>query len=263
MKNVLEFGKKKMAKEKISMVTCYDYWSAKILNASSIDCILVGDSAAMVMHGHDSTIPIDINTMAMHVEAVKRGAPDKFIIGDMPFLTHCKGVRYAMDCVEKLMAAGAGAVKIEAQPGHERIIKHIVDSGVPVIGHIGLTPQFVNQLGGYKIQGKDTASALRLLALCKKLEESGCFAIVAECIPAPLAKKITDQLHIPVIGIGSGQDTDGQVLVLQDLLGCQKDFQPKFVRQFTNLHDIILNAVNDYHQAVSQQEFPARPEVYQ
>lgn len=263
MKNVLEFGKKKMAHEKISMVTCYDYWSAKILNSSSIDCILVGDSAAMVMHGHDSTIPIDIKTMAAHVAAVKRGAPDKFIVGDMPFLTHCKGIKYAMDSVEKLMCAGAQAVKIEAQHGHEKIIKHIVDSGVPVMGHLGLTPQFVNQLGGYKIQGKDTSSALRLLALSKSLEEAGCFSIVAECIPEQLAKKITAQLHIPLIGIGSGNSTDGQVLVLHDLLGAQNDFQPKFARQFVNIHDIILNAVNDYHSSVVDQNFPSNKEIYQ
>jgi 3-methyl-2-oxobutanoate hydroxymethyltransferase len=263
MKSVLDFSKKKTAKEKISMVTCYDYWSAKILNESNIDCILVGDSAAMVMHGHDSTIPMDVKTMAAHIAAVKKGAPDKFIVGDMPFLTHCKGVKYAMDSVEKLMCAGAQAVKIEAQHGHEKIIKHIVDSGVPVMGHVGLTPQFVNQLGGYKVQGKDTSSALRLVALSKTLEDSGCFAIVAECIPEELAKKITAQLYIPLIGIGSGNNTDGQVLVLHDLLGSQKDFQPKFARAFVNIHDIILGAVNDYHKTVVQQDFPSNKEVYQ
>jgi 3-methyl-2-oxobutanoate hydroxymethyltransferase len=263
MKTILDFAKMKIAGTKISMVTCYDYWSAQILNESSIDCILVGDSAAMIMHGHDSTLPMDINTMVLHVSAVRRGAPSKFIIADMPFLSHRKGTKFTMDCVEKLMRAGANAVKIEAQVGHERIIKHIVDSGVPVMGHIGLTPQFVHQLGGYKVQGKDTSSSLRLLALPKSLEESGCFSIVTECIPDMLAKKITNQLYIPTIGIGSGQDTDGQVLVLQDLLGCQKDFQPKFVRHYTNLHDIILAAVNEYHDSVAQKAFPSQKEIYQ
>jgi len=263
MMTVLDFAKKKYAKEKFSMVTCYDFWSAQILAASSIDCILVGDSAAMVMHGHDSTLPMDIKTMVLHVSAVRRGAPQKFIVADMPFLTHRKGTKYAMDCVEQLMRAGANAVKIEAQPGHERIIKHIVDSGVPVMGHVGLTPQFVHQLGGYRVQGKDTSSSLRLLALSKALEEAGCFAIVAECIPEILAKKITMQLQIPTIGIGSGNETDGQVLVLQDLLGCQKGFQPKFVRHFTNLHDIILSAVNEYHDTVAQKAFPSPKEIYQ
>lgn len=263
MMTVLDFAKKKFVKEKFSMVTCYDYWSAQILNKSSIDCILVGDSAAMIMHGHDSTLPMDIKTMVMHVQAVRRGAPDKFIVADMPFLSHRKGTKHTMDCVEQLMRAGANAVKIEAQTGHERIIKHIVDSGVPVMGHVGLTPQFVHQLGGYKVQGKDTASQLRLLALSKSLEEVGCFSLVAECIPESLARKITNQLHIPTIGIGSGNETDGQVLVLQDLLGCQKDFQPKFVRHFTNLHDIILGAVNEYHDTVAQQAFPSSKEIYQ
>lgn len=262
MKTVLDFAKKKASKEKFSMVTCYDFWSAQILEASAVNCILVGDSAAMIMHGHDSTLPMDVRLMALHVSAVRKGAPSKFIVADMPFLTHRKGTKYAMDCVEILMRAGANAVKIEAQPGHEKIIKHIVDSGVPVMAHVGLTPQFVHQLGGYKVQGKDNPSALALLALSKKLEEAGCFSIVAECIPDALAGKMTHLLQIPTIGIGSGNQTDGQVLVLQDLLGCQKNFQPKFVRHFANLHEVILNAVNEYHETVAHKDFPSSQEIY-
>lgn len=262
MKTVLDFSKKKQLSEKFSMVTCYDYWSAQILAESQINCLLVGDSAAMVMHGNDSTVPMDIKMMVTHVSAVKKGAPKKFIVADMPFLAHRKGTKYAMDCVEQLMKAGANAVKIEVQPGQEKIIKHIVDSGIPVMSHIGLTPQFVHQLGGFKVQGKDTSSALRLLALAKVLEECGTFAIVLECIPDHLAKKITAQLLIPTIGIGSGHHTDGQVLVLQDLLGCQKSFQPKFVRHYTNLFEIILSAANSYHKSVAQNEFPSEQEVY-
>lgn len=254
MKTIQDFNKKKTAKEKISMITCYDFWSAKIINDSPIDCILVGDSAGMVMHGFDSTIPVDIKMMEMHLSAVKKGAPDKFIVADMPFLAHRKGTKHTMDCVEKLMRAGANAVKIEAQAGHEAIIKHIVDSGVPVVGHIGLIPQSVNQLGGYKTQGKDTSSALRLHALAKKLEESGCCALVLECIPESLAKKITDQLYIPTIGIGSGAQTDGQVLVLQDMLGCQKDFSPKFVKKMTNMYESVLTALTDFHDYVQEPE---------
>lgn len=254
MKTIQDFNKKKTAKEKISMITCYDFWSAKIINDSPIDCILVGDSAGMVMHGFDSTIPVDIKMMEMHLSAVKKGAPDKFIVADMPFLAHRKGTKHTMDCVEKLMRAGANAVKIEAQAGHEAIIKHIVDSGVPVVGHIGLIPQSVNQLGGYKTQGKDTSSALRLHALAKKLEESGCCALVLECIPESLAKKITDQLYIPTIGIGSGTQTDGQVLVLQDMLGCQKDFSPKFVKKMTNMYESVLTALTDFHDYVQEPE---------
>lgn len=254
MRTIPELLKKKAAKEKISMITCYDFWSAKIVNASPIDTILVGDSLGMVMHGFESTIPVDIKMMETHLKAVKRGAPDKLIICDMPFLGHRKGTKVTMDYVECLMRAGANAVKIEAQPGHERIIKHIVDSGVPVVGHIGLIPQSVNQLGGYKVQGKDTSSALRLLALAKKLEESGCCALVIECIPESLAKKITDQLSIPTIGIGSGTQTDGQVLVLQDLLGAQKDFSPSFVTKLANIHDVVLNALTGFHSLVQNPE---------
>lgn len=254
MKTITEFSKKKLNGEKISMITCYDFWSAKIVNVSPIDCILVGDSVGMVMHGFDSTIPVDIKMMELHLKAVKKGAPDKMIIADMPFLSHRKGTKVTMDNVECLMRAGAVAVKIEAQPGHEKIIKHIVDSGVPVVGHIGLIPQSVNQLGGYKIQGKDTSSALRLLALAKKLEEAGCCALVLECIPESLAKKITDQLHIPTIGIGSGTATDGQVLVMQDMLGCQKDFSPSFVTKLANVHDVVLNALTNFHGLVQNPE---------
>lgn len=254
MRTIPELLKKKATKEKISMITCYDFWSAKIVNASPIDTILVGDSLGMVMHGFESTIPVDIKLMETHLKAVKRGAPDKLIICDMPFLAHRKGTKTTMDYVECLMRAGAHAVKIEAQPGHERIIKHIVDSGVPVVGHIGLIPQSVNQLGGYKVQGKDTSSALRLLALAKKLEESGCCALVLECIPETLAKKITDQLSIPTIGIGSGTHTDGQVLVLQDLLGAQKDFSPSFVTKLANIHDVVLNALTGFHSLVQNPE---------
>lgn len=261
MKSVLDFSKMKTAGEKISMVTCYDTWSAKILNESPIHCILVGDSAAMVMHGHDTTIPMDVRTMAMHVQAVKKGAPQKFIVADMPFLAHRKGTKTTMDAVEMLIKAGANAVKIESQPGQEKMIKHVVDSGVPVMGHIGLTPQFYHQLGGFKAQGKDTTSALRLHAQAQKLEEAGCFSLVLECIPESLAKKITDNLSIPTIGIGSGPLTDGQVLVLHDLLGAQKDFVPKFVRQFANIHEVILNAVTDYHKSVTSSEFPSLKEL--
>lgn len=254
MKTIMDFSKMKLSKEKISMITCYDFWSAKIINSSPVDCILVGDSVGMVIHGFDSTIPVDIKMMELHTQAVRRGAPDKLIIADMPFLAHRKGTKHTMDCVERLMRTGANAVKIEAQTGHEAIIKHIVDSGVPVVGHIGLIPQSVNQLGGYKTQGKDTSSALRLHALAKKLEDSGCCALVLECIPETLAKKITDQLQIVTIGIGSGINTDGQVLVLQDMLGCQKDFSPKFVKKMTNTHDIVLTALTDFHHYVQHPE---------
>lgn len=262
MKNIIQFQNKKIAGEKISMVTCYDYWTAKIINASPIDCILVGDSAAMVMHGFESTVSMDVDTMALHIAAVKRGAPDKFIIGDMPFLAHRKDKATTMAAVDKLMKAGANAIKIEAQAGHEKVIQFIVDSGVPVMGHVGLIPQSVNQLGGYKVQGKETSSSLGLLALTKALEEAGCFSIVIECVPESLATKMTNQLNIPTIGIGSGAETDGQVLVLQDLLGGQSEFMPKFVRQFANIEDTISKALTNYHATVTTKDFPSHSEIY-
>jgi 3-methyl-2-oxobutanoate hydroxymethyltransferase len=247
---------------KISMLTCYDYTSAQIINKSSVDMILVGDSAAMVMHGHHSTLPIDVETMALHVAAVVKGAPDKFIVADMPFMSYRKSLTENMNAVEQLMKAGAHAIKLEGCKGNEELIGHIVDSGVPVMGHLGLTPQSVNSLGGYKVQGKEATAKAQIKADSLALQSSGCFSVVLECVPMELAKDITQSLDIITIGIGAGNDTDGQVLVFQDMLGMSSDFKPKFVRRYLDAEQLFLQVFNDYDADVKSQEFPNIAESY-
>jgi len=248
---------------KISMLTCYDYTSAQIINKSSVDMILVGDSAAMVMHGHHSTLPIDVEIMVLHVAAVVKGAPDKFIVADMPFMSYRKSLTENMHAVEQLMKAGAHAIKLEGCNGNEELIRHIVDSGVPVIGHLGLTPQSVNTLGGYKVQGKKDAAKAKIKADSLALQQAGCFSLVLECVPSSLAQDITQSLDILTIGIGAGNDTDGQVLVMQDMLGMSSDFKPKFVRRYLNAEQLFLQAFNAYDADVKSQEFPTVTESYQ
>lgn len=254
--NILDFQKKKEANEKISMVTCYDYWSAKIIAETDIDCILVGDSLAMVMHGHDTTIPATIDVMALHVQAVARGAKNKWIVGDLPFLSFRKSLDSSMQAVEKLVQAGAHAVKLEGTVGNLDLIHHIVASGVPVMGHIGLTPQSIHQLGGMKVQGKNAKNAAVLLEQAQSLEDAGCFAIVLECVPSLLAKEITTALAIPTIGIGAGPNTSGQVLVLHDLLGLNNAFKPKFLKKYVNGFEIMQQALQTYHNDVTELKYP-------
>jgi len=244
------------------MVTCYDFTSACIVQASGIDMVLVGDSAAMVMHGFDTTLPISVRQMARHVAAVRRGAPDKFIIGDMPFLSFRKGTGEAMNAVERLMKAGANAVKIEGIQGQEDLVRHIVDSGVPVMGHLGLTPQSVHQLGGYRVQGRSDESRERISRDALACERAGCFALVLECVPGSLAARITGSLTIPTIGIGAGRHTDGQVLVLQDMLGLNRGMKPRFVRRYADGYGIFLDALNHFAEDVKNGEFPASEERY-
>lgn len=260
--NINQLIQLKIDNKKISMLTCYDYTSAKIINQSNVDMILVGDSAAMVMHGHTSTLPIDIDTMAGHVAAVVKGAPDKFIVGDLPFMSYRKSLSENMDAVEKLMKAGAHAVKLEGLNGNETLIRHIVDSGVPVMGHLGLTPQSVNTLGGYHVQGKKDNAKLKIMKDAKKLQEAGCFSVVLECIPSSLAKQITQEQNIITIGIGAGNDTDGQVLVIQDMLGMSSDFKPKFVRRYLDAEQLFLQAFNAYDAEVKSSKFPSQKESY-
>ena len=260
--NINQILKQKEANNKISMLTCYDYSSAKIINQSNVDMILVGDSAAMVMHGHNSTLSIDIDTMSIHVAAVAKGAPDKFIVGDLPFLSYRKSLTENMTAVETLMKAGAHAVKLEGLKGNVDLIRHIVESGVPVMGHLGLTPQAVNAMGGYRVQGKNDESKQRILSEARQLQEAGCFSVVLECIPSDLSKMITKSLDIITIGIGAGTDVDGQVLVMQDMLGMSSDFMPKFVRRYLNSEELFLKAFNAYDAEVKSTEFPSEQESY-
>jgi 3-methyl-2-oxobutanoate hydroxymethyltransferase len=259
---IQDFARKKREGVPISMVTCYDSWSAALIAETDIDCVLVGDSLAMVVYGHDTTLPADIDTMAAHTAAVRRGMPDKFLIGDLPFLSYRKGLDVAVSNVGKLMSAGANAVKLEGAAGNVELVHHLVESGVPVMGHLGLTPQSVHQLGGFKVQGRGEEAAARLADQARALEDAGCFALVLEAVPAPVAGEITAALGIPTIGIGAGSRVDGQVLVLQDLLGVNTAFRPKFVRTWLDGSKLIRNALQAYHNDVTSGAFPTGEESY-
>jgi 3-methyl-2-oxobutanoate hydroxymethyltransferase len=262
MKNVLDFQKMKLEKRAISMVTCYDSTSAKILEASNIDCLLVGDSLAMTMHGHHSTLEATPELMALHVAAVRKGAPGKFIVGDMPFLAHRGSLDRTMEAIRIIMAAGAQAVKIEGIDGSEDVIRHVVQSGVPVMGHLGMTPQSVHQFGGFKVQAREEDSGRLLIEQALKVQKCGAFAVVLEAIPARLASQVTSELAIPTIGIGAGAGCSGQVLVMQDLLGLNKDFQPRFVRKYIEGFELLREAFNKYDAEVKEGAFPSEKESY-
>ena len=260
--NVRDFQKMKDEGRKISMVTCYDYSSARAVADSNIDCILVGDSLAMTMHGYPTTLSATTAMMALHTAAVAKGAPEKFIVADLPFLSYRKGLKDAMDAVHELMGAGAQAVKLEGVRGHAEIVRHIVDSGVPVMGHLGLTPQSVHGLGGMKVQARTNAAVKVLTAEARELEDAGCFAIVLECVPAQGARRVTELLKIPTIGIGAGTYVSGQVLVYQDVLGLNPGFKPKFLRVYANTFEVIRTALNGYDNDVKSGGFPSESESY-
>ena len=260
--DVLDFARFKAQGRKISIVTAYDAWSARLVARSNVDAILVGDSAAMVMHGHDTTLAATVELMAMHTRAVATRSAGKFLIADMPFLSFRKGIPDAMTAVGVLVASGAQAVKLEGVDGHQDVIKHIVGSGVPVMGHIGLTPQSVNRFGGFRVQGRKDADAERLLREATVLESLGCFSIVLECVPADLAASITSELTIPTIGIGAGAGTDGQVLVLQDLWGVDTSHTPRFVRRYIDGECLLTDALNRYAADVKETRFPSLEESY-
>jgi 3-methyl-2-oxobutanoate hydroxymethyltransferase len=262
MKTVLDFQKSKSEKRAISMITCYDYTSAQIVASSQADCILVGDSLAMTMHGHTSTLDATPELMALHVAAVRRGAPLKFIVGDMPFLAHRGSLDRTLDAVRVIMTAGAQAVKIEGFDGSEKTIAHIVQSGVPVMGHLGLTPQSVNQFGGFKVQATDPAAREWLLAQARGLEKAGAFSVVLECVPSDVAAYVTERISIPTIGIGAGIGCSGQVLVFQDLLGFNQNFKPRFVRRYLDGFNLVKDAIDHFDRDVKSGEFPSKEESY-
>jgi 3-methyl-2-oxobutanoate hydroxymethyltransferase len=262
MLNVLDFAARKRARIPLSMVTCYDHAFARVLDTTPVDCLLVGDSVAMVVHGLPSTVHADVAMMTLHTRAVVRGAPQKFVVADMPFLAARKGLEPAMDAVHALMQAGAHAVKLEGAAGQLDLIAHIVESGVPVMGHLGLTPQSVHALGGHRVQGRDDGAAARIRADAKRLADAGCFALVLECVPMTLARQITESLPIPTIGIGAGLHTDGQVLVLHDLLGLTTGHLPKFVRRFADGSTLVADAVARFHDEVGARSYPRCNEAY-
>lgn len=260
--NILDFQKMKQRQEKITMVTCYDYTSARMLSHTSIDCILVGDSVAMTIHGFNDTVSATLKMMTMHISAVRRGTNNKFIIGDLPFLSYRKSLAEGVSAAQKLMQAGAHAVKLEGAIGNLKLIRHLNQSGIPVMGHLGLTPQFIHVLGGFKVQGKTEDSAHRIHQCALALQEAGCFAVVLECVPSDLAKTITHSLAIPTIGIGAGPDTDGQVLVFQDLLGLQIEFKPMFLKTFVDGYKQLSTGIENYVNAVKNGEYPNDEHCY-
>jgi len=243
--------------EKITMLTAYDYATAKLVDAAEIPLILVGDSLGMVVLGYESTIPVTMEEMLHHTKAVVRGTKQAMVIGDMPFMTYHISVEDALyNAALFIQEGGAQAVKLEGGVTVAEKVKRIVDCGIPVMGHIGLTPQSIHQFGGFKVQGRTPEAAARLLEDAKALEEAGAFSVVLETVPAQLAKLITKKIGIPTIGIGAGIDCDGQVLVINDLLGSYTDFVPKHAKQYAKLTDIIRKAVTQYDNEVKAGKFP-------
>lgn len=254
---IYDFYQKKQTGSKITMLTCYDFAMASLLKDTPLDCILVGDSVSMVMHGYPDTTHATIEMMEMHTKAVKRANPKQFIIADMPFFSYHLSDKNTLLNVKRLIQAGANAIKVEgASDDTLKKIEKISQAGVPVMGHLGLTPQFIHEFGGHKIQGRDEKNAIKLQQQAKALEAAGVFSFVLECIPAELAKSITKQSPLATIGIGAGPDTDGQVLVLQDMLGFDASFKPKFLRHFAASGEWIKEATNAYIHDVKQGSFP-------
>lgn len=255
--NIHDFKRKKDKGEKISVITCYDYPSARTIADTAIDCVLVGDSVAMVVHGHKSTIMATMDMMALHTASVARGLTQQFLVTDLPFLCHRASQSETIAHAKTLLQSGAQAIKIEgADPTTCETIAHLVQSGVPVMGHIGLTPQSIHQLGGFIVQGKGDAQITTLIEQAQALEASGCFAVVVECVPGPVAARITQAIQIPTIGIGAGICTDGQVLVFHDLLGLQTELRPKFVKPYLAGKRLISEAISQYAAEVQQAHFP-------
>ena len=253
----------KMRGEKISMLTAYDYSMAKIFDAANIDVLLVGDSASNVMHGHETTLPITLDEMISHAKSVIRAVDRALIVVDLPFGSYQGNSKEALVSSIRIMKeAEAHAIKLEGGEEVVDSIKRILTAGIPVMGHLGLTPQSIYKFGTYEVRAKEEAEAAKLLRDAKLLEETGCFAIVLEKIPSKLAKQVVENVKIPVIGIGAGPHVDGQVLVSHDMLGINIDFSPKFLRRYLNLYDEIKGAVEHYIKDVKSNDFPNDKEQY-
>lgn len=264
MKNtVLTFQQAKENGEKLTMLTAYDYSTAKLIDEAGVNSILVGDSLGNVILGYEDTISVTMEDMIHHGAAVARGAKNALVVIDMPFMSYQTSVYDALVNAGRLMKEGRGdAVKLEGGVEVCPQIKAIVDAGIPVCAHIGLTPQSINAFGGFKVQGKSEAAAKKLLEDAKAVEEAGAFAVVIEGVPAKIAALITEQLHIPTIGIGAGKDCDGQVLVYQDMLGMFSDFTPKFVKRYANIGEVMKEAFQNYIKEVQDGVFPAEENTY-
>jgi 3-methyl-2-oxobutanoate hydroxymethyltransferase len=260
---ITEIKQMKQANEKIPMLTAYDYVTARMIDEAGVPLVLVGDSLGMVMLGYESTIPVTMEEMIHHTKAVVRGAKKALVVGDMPFMTYHTSVSDALrNAARFIQEAGAQAVKLEGGEVVAETVSRLVGCGIPVMGHIGLTPQSIHQLGGFKVRGKGLDEARKLLDDASILEEAGAFAVVLECTPAPLSKLITQRLSIPTIGIGAGADCDGQVQVISDLLGLYTEFVPKHAKQYARLAGEIKTAVSSYMSEVKCGSFPTADQSY-
>ena len=249
--------------EKISMLTAYDFTMAGIIDSAGIDVILVGDSASNVMAGFDTTVPMTMDHMIYHTSCVVRGVKKALVIADLPFMSYQVTAKEALISSGRMMKeAGAHAIKLEGGKTITDTVKRIVDAGIPVMGHLGLTPQSIYKFGTYKVRAKEEREAEELIRDAKLLEEAGVFSIVLEKIPSELAKKVTESVSVPTIGIGAGPHCDGQVLVLHDMLGLNKDFSPRFLRRYADLHASMTNAVGSYIKDVKSGDFPNESEQY-
>jgi len=254
---IQDLGAWKRAGRPITMLTAYDYPLAQLLDASEIDVILVGDTVGMVVLGYESTTPVTMEEMLHHAKAVRRGVTRALLVGDMPFLSFRQSLNETVANAGRFVQeAGCEAVKVEWKVGIEDVVKAIINAGTPVMGHVGLTPQTAHAEGGFKVRGRDAAGAARILAQALALQEVGCFALVLECIPEPVAKEITERVSIPTIGIGAGRFCDGQVLVTHDVLGLFDRFKPKFAKRYADLSMMIKQAVGTYRDEVRTREFP-------
>ena len=261
--NVTQIAEMKRRGERIPMLTAYDYATARFLDDAGIPMILVGDSLGMVVLGYDSTLPVTLDDMVHHTKAVARGASRALIIADMPFMTYQTSQEDALRSAARfLQEAGAQAVKLEGGERSAATVARLVEAGIPVQGHIGLTPQSINQMGGYHVQGRSAQAAAQLVADAIALDQAGAFSIVLEAVPAELAKLITERVTAPTIGIGAGPHCDGQVLVLHDMLGLYPDFVPKHTKQYAKLGETIKEAVGSYIQEVKQGDFPTAKESF-
>jgi 3-methyl-2-oxobutanoate hydroxymethyltransferase len=258
-----ELQQKKESGRKITMMTAYDYPSARLVDEAGIDTILVGDSLGMVVLGYDSTVPVTMDEMIHHCKAVCRGVKSSFIIGDMPFLSYQVSVDKAIENAGRFIKeARCDAIKLEGGSEMAPVVRAIVRAGIPVCGHIGLTPQTATMLGGFRVQGKDAESASKLVVASKDIEEAGAFMLVMECIPDLLGARITRELKIPTIGIGAGKDCDGQVLVYHDLVGLFERFTPKFAKQYVKLSPLIREALTQFKKEVEEGTFPGPEHIF-
>lgn len=249
--------------ERFAMLTAYDFLSARLLDEAGIPIILVGDSLGMVVLGYDSTVPVTVDEMLHHVRAVRRGATDALVVGDMPFGSYQEGAEQALhNATRFLKEAGANAVKLEGGGRMIEVTARLVAAGIPVMGHLGLTPQSVNQFGGFKVQGRDADAAAAIVADAQGLAAAGAFSIVLECVPAELGRAVTEAVDVPTIGIGAGADTDAQVLVWHDLLGMTSGRLPRFVKAYADLRSEISSAVKAFATEVADHEYPAPEHTY-